>query len=114
MKFASLIALLVASSAHADILVPMHRMWVWDGGMAADMGRGMWAGTGWDRFPGVSPPWNPISQPEVAPRWNSRCAAMPAPDPEPVVVVVQPASQPPPKTYTFHVAGQSVTVQAAK
>lgn len=84
MKTLAIATLAVASTAHAEVLFRLSdSMWVWNGGFAADIGNG-WIGSGWDRFPGVSPPWNPVGTVEVAP--------------PPVVVVPmpQPVLPPPP------------------
>ena len=39
-------------------------LYVWSGpggtGMANQLSAGNWVGSGWDSFPGVSPPWNPV------------------------------------------------------
>ena len=60
MKFASLAALSVSAVAHGEIVWNLSdSMVLWSGGFAADIGHG-WIGTGWDRFPGISPPWNPV------------------------------------------------------
>lgn len=113
MKFASLIGILaLVSTARADMLVQFGDAYLWSGGVAWNNGSG-WYGQGWDRFPGVNPPWNPVSLPNSGVRCNARCAAM-EPIEEPVVVVQPPPQPAPPKTYTFYVAGESVTVNAAK
>lgn len=115
MTSASLGAIVVSAAALGDILIPSYRMWVWDGGMAVGDSTGGWMGTGWNTFPGVNPPWNQIGQAGSAPSvhvdvpWNSHCAAM---DPAPQVIYLQ--QPPPPATYTFYVAGQSVTVPAPR
>jgi hypothetical protein len=40
-------------------------LYVWSGpggtGMANRLSEGTWVGSGWDSFPGVSPPWNPVN-----------------------------------------------------
>ena len=67
MKTAALITVALASHAHAEVVYQLSdNMWVWSGGSATKLGNG-WFGSGWDRFPGVSPPWNPIGTVEVAP-----------------------------------------------
>jgi hypothetical protein len=78
MKFASLAALSLAASAHGEILWRLSDdLWVWNGGLAADMGQG-WIGWGWEEFPGVSPPWNPVV-PAVPPPPVVVMPAVPAP-----------------------------------
>ncbi|MFM9181353.1 MAG: hypothetical protein ACKOV8_08950, partial [Phycisphaerales bacterium] len=63
MKTAALLAVALASHAHAEVLFQLpDTMWVGNGGSATKIGNG-WYGNGWDRFPGVNPPWNPISPP---------------------------------------------------
>ena len=101
-----LAALALAPCASADMLLRISdSVTVWNVGIAWTDGTN-WYWQGWDRFPGVSPPWNPIAQPEVVTR-----AAI---DARPVVVVSPPPPPPPPKTYRFTVAGETVTVQAAQ
>jgi hypothetical protein len=57
----SAFALLLAPSARADYLFRIGPgFYVWNGGMASSIGDGSWVGTGWDTFPGVSPPWDPV------------------------------------------------------
>jgi hypothetical protein len=56
---AVLAPLAAAPRARADLLVDLGSTVFWNGGFAADTG-GTWFGQGWDRFPGVSPPWNPV------------------------------------------------------
>lgn len=69
MKTAALIALALASHAHAEVLYQLSdNMWVWSGGSATKLGNG-WYGSGWDRFPGVNPPWNPARFTQIAPTW---------------------------------------------
>jgi hypothetical protein len=47
--------------AGADSLVQYSdTLYVWNGGVAMQTGPGAWFGSGWDRFPGVNPPWNPV------------------------------------------------------
>lgn len=58
---ASTLALLaVPPAAHADFLVDTGSTVFWNGGFATNTGGG-WYGQGWDRFPGVNPPWNPVN-----------------------------------------------------
>lgn len=78
MKTAIVAALALASSAHAEVLFRLSdSMWVWNGGFAANIGNG-WIGSGWDRFPGVSPPWNPVGSVQPPP-----VMVVPMPQPEP-------------------------------
>jgi hypothetical protein len=57
------IALAIAANASGEILYRVSdSFWVWDGGSAYRSGN-LWVGGGWDTFPGVSPPWNPVTPP---------------------------------------------------
>ena len=59
---ASAFVLLAATpAARADFLIDYGSTVVWNGGIAVDTGSG-WFGQGWDRFPGVNPPWNPVNR----------------------------------------------------
>lgn len=116
MRHAAIAALGIAAVANAETMFTLSdSMVVWNGGFAADIGNG-WIGSGWDRFPGYSPPWNPIGQPQfcLAP---PQAVPMPAPQPPAVppqvVVVVQAPPPPPPPlpVLTFHIAGQVLHVQ---
>jgi hypothetical protein len=50
----------IAAPARADILMKSGpNTWIWNGGIATNLGD-VWFGAGWDRFPGVNPPWNPV------------------------------------------------------
>ncbi len=123
MKTAALIALALASHAHAEALYQLSdNMWVWSGGSATKLGNG-WYGSGWDRFPGVSPPWNPIQPAPSAPAWPAAPISPWAPStpsefvvpmleapafvpPPPVLIVLPP---PPPPPLEFNIAGQILT-----
>lgn len=60
MKTAIIATIALASAAHAETLFTLSdSMYLWNGGFAANIGNG-WIGNGWDRFPGISPPWNPV------------------------------------------------------
>lgn len=50
-----------ATGARADLLIDYGSTVVWNGGFATNTGGG-WYGQGWDRFPGVNPPWNPVNR----------------------------------------------------
>ena len=124
MKTAALITVALASHAHADVPYQLSdNMWVWSGGSATKLGNG-WFGSGWDRFPGVSPPWNPIQPTPIAPAWHAAPLSpwgsstpsefvVPMPEapvfvPRPPVVIVLPPPPPPP--LEFNIAGQIITV----
>lgn len=112
MRHAAIAALGIAAVANAETMFTLSdSMVVWNGGFAADIGNG-WIGSGWDRFPGYSPPWNPIGQPGfclAAPQ--AQAVPMPAaPAPQVVVVVPPPPPQPLP-VLTFNIAGQVLHVQ---
>jgi hypothetical protein len=51
-----------AALASADNLLRLPGGWVWDGGIAVETAGG-WVGSGWRSFPGVNPPWNPVTAP---------------------------------------------------
>lgn len=99
-------AMLLAPSAHADMLLRLSdSVIVWNGGIAVNNGNG-WYGQGWDRFPGVNPPWNPVTQP--------------VPEPQPVapVVIVEPEPMPAPcrpvpaaRNLTLNADGVAIPVQ---
>jgi hypothetical protein len=112
MKFASLIALSITACCPAgDVLLNFGRgMQMWTGGVAIDIGGGSWVGSGWGRYPGISPPWDPVLPPVRMPQ-----PALVQPALVPPTVVVMPAPVPvPPKTYTLWVAGEPYTVLAAQ
>jgi len=78
---------LLVSSASADMMLRLSdSVLLWNGGVAWNNGNG-WYGQGWDHFPGVNPPWNPIvsdappPQPptvvQVTPQTMQRCATVP-------------------------------------
>jgi hypothetical protein len=57
------VALAIDANASGEILYRVSdSFWVWDGGSAYRSGN-LWVGGGWDTFPGVSPPWNPVTPP---------------------------------------------------
>lgn len=96
-------ALLVVPSAHADLLLRISdSVTVWNGGIAWTDGTN-WYGQGWDRFPGVSPPWNPVTPEQSV-----------APAPAPVAVTVQqprPVRQePPPRRLEMGFNGEAVEI----
>lgn len=95
-------ALAIAPCASADMLLRISdSVTVWNGGIAWTDGTN-WYGQGWDRFPGVSPPWNPV------------VAEAPAPAPAPVTVAVQqprPVRQePPPRRLELGFNGEAVDI----
>ena len=94
-------AMLVARAASADLLLRISdSVTVWNGGIAWTDGTN-WYGQGWDRFPGVSPPWNPVA-PEPAP---------PAPAPVAVTVAPRPVRQePPPRRLELGFNGEAVEI----
>jgi hypothetical protein len=60
------VALAIAANASGEILYRVSdSFWVWNGGSAYRSGN-LWVGGGWDTFPGVSPPWNPVTPPPPA------------------------------------------------
>lgn len=64
----------IAAPTRADFLLETGTgQWVWNGGMATNLG-GMWVGSGWDRFPGVNPPWNPVSNGAPLTPWETGLA----------------------------------------
>jgi hypothetical protein len=78
---------MLVSSASADMMLRLSdSVLLWNGGVAWNNGNG-WYGQGWDHFPGVNPPWNPIvpdappPQPptvvQVTPQPMQRCAPVP-------------------------------------
>lgn len=94
-----------ASPANADMMLRLSdSITVWNGGIAWNNGNG-WYGQGWDRFPGVNPPWNPIVE-------------QPAPVVEQPAVVVNAApltrcrAEPPaPRNLTLGCNGEDIPVQ---
>jgi hypothetical protein len=75
---------LVVPAVRADILWQAGpSTWIWNGGSATNIGP-VWFGSGWDRFPGVNPPWNPVNTQltvnlnDVGPAWSSRALALDA------------------------------------
>jgi hypothetical protein len=93
-KVVALGALVVCAEARADFLFAIDPgLYVWNGGMATSVG-GSWVGVGWDRFPGVSPPWNPTGQSNFVIDLPQQ-APPPAPPPPPPVVIVIPPQAPP-------------------
>lgn len=95
-------ALAIAPCASADMLLRISdSVTVWNGGIAWTDGTN-WYGQGWDRFPGVSPPWNPV------------VAEATAPAPVPVTVAVQqprPVRQePPPRRLEMGFNGEAVEI----
>ena len=107
MKLAIVLSALITSSASADAVFRIaDGLWVWSGalgtGMAVDLGGGTWVGSGWDAFPGVSPPWNPVV---------SQTVVLPAPvivAPSPGVVTI--GMPPPPATRTLYLCINGETV----
>lgn len=95
-------AMLVVRAASADLLLRISdSVTVWNGGIAWTDGTN-WYGQGWDRFPGVSPPWNPVA-PEPAP-------AAPAPV---AVTLAQPRpvrQEPPPRRLELGFNGEAVEI----
>ena len=95
-------AVFLARAASADMLLRISdSVTVWNGGIAWTDGTN-WYGQGWDRFPGVSPPWNPVA-PEPAP---------PAPAPV-TVTVAQPRpvrQEPPPRRLELGFNGEAVEI----
>ena len=72
-----------APAARADYLFRIGPgFYVWNGGMASSVGDGSWVGVGWDSFPGVSPPWDPVAPAPVP--------VAPAPPPLPTAPVLPP------------------------
>lgn len=59
MKCAIIAAAAFCGTASADFLIAIPNGFVWDGGSAVRTANG-WVGSGWERFPGVNPPWNSI------------------------------------------------------
>jgi hypothetical protein len=107
MKLAIVLSALITSSASADAVFRIaDGLWVWSGalgtGMAANLGNGTWVGSGWDAFPGVSPPWNPV----VAPPAQIIVPVIVAPSPG-VVTIGMP---PPPATRTLYLSINGETV----
>jgi hypothetical protein len=78
MKSAIIAAAALCGTAVADNLIAIPGGFTWSGGVAIETANG-WIGSGWDRFPGVNPPWNPIAMP-IVPQGTS------APVPPPVTV----------------------------
>jgi len=111
MKLVSLIVLSLSATCSAgDVLLNFGRgMQMWNGGVAIDIGGGSWVGSGWARYPGISPPWNPVLPPVRMP--SAPFVVQPAVVQPPVVLVQPPAA---PKTYTLWVAGEPYTVLAAQ
>lgn len=59
------VGLVITPAASADAVFRISDgLYVWSGpggtGMANQLSAGNWVGSGWDSFPGVSPPWNPV------------------------------------------------------
>lgn len=107
MKLAIVLSALITSSASADAVFRIaDGLWVWSGaagtGMAANLGGGTWVGSGWDAFPGVSPPWNPV----VAPPAQISVPVIVAPT-QGVVTIGMP---PPPRTRTLYLSVNGETV----
>ena len=66
-RIALAIALALAANAHGDTLWRVSdSFWVWSGGSAFRSGNA-WFGGGWDKFPGINPPWNPVAPMPCAP-----------------------------------------------
>ena len=79
-------------AASADVLFKISDgLYVWSGpsgnGMANCISPGNWVGSGWDTFPGVSPPWNPVGG-------VSDAVSLAIPRPPVVPVTVQPVTVP--------------------
>lgn len=74
---------MLSAPARADLLLRLSdSVTVWNGGIAWNNGNG-WFGQGWDRFPGVNPPWNPVvAEPATMPP----AASVVVEAPEPVLV----------------------------
>ena len=107
MKLAIVLSATLTSSASADAVFRIaDGLWVWSGalgtGMAANLGGGTWVGSGWDAFPGVSPPWNPV----VAPPAQISVPVIVAPSAG-VVTIGMP---PPPATRTLYLSINGETV----
>jgi len=63
---ACFVGLAITPTASADAVFRISDgLYVWSGpggtGMANRLSEGNWVGSGWDSFPGVSPPWNPVN-----------------------------------------------------
>jgi hypothetical protein len=63
---ACFVGLAITPAASADAVFRISDgLYVWSGpggtGMANRLSEGNWVGSGWDSFPGVSPPWNPVN-----------------------------------------------------
>ena len=83
---------MICASARADVMwSPSPGLTIWSGGSAWQVHDTMWVGNGWEYFPGVNPPWNPIVQPGLVLPPPGAPVAMP----EPRVIYV-PVSAPPP------------------
>lgn len=95
-------AVLLSRAASADLLLRISdSVTVWNGGIAWTDGTN-WYGQGWDRFPGVSPPWNPVA-PEPAPPATAPVAVTVA-QPRPV------RQEPPPRRLELGFNGEAVEI----
>jgi hypothetical protein len=105
--FEVIVPLVIVSSAKADLLLRLSdSVTVWNGGIAWNNGNG-WYGQGWDRFPGVSPPWNPVAaEPPTLP--PAAPVVTVVPEPVPVAPSVPDRSAPP---LTLGCDGTAVPVQ---
>ena len=66
-RIALTITLALAPNAHGETVWQVSdSFWVWSGGSASRSGNA-WFGNGWDKFPGVNPPWNPVAPMPFAP-----------------------------------------------
>jgi hypothetical protein len=77
-----LIPLFLCASAHGDMLLEIPGGFVWDGGSAVRTANG-WVGSGWHRFPGYSPPWDPVQVREERQAAERVIVVPPAAAPEP-------------------------------
>lgn len=85
MRCAIITAAALCCTVRADFLIAIPNGFVWDGGSAVRTANG-WVGSGWERFPGVNPPWNPVGG-------NDERVAVQAVLQQPVVPVAIPCAE---------------------
>lgn len=81
---------------------------IWQAGIAAKLDNGAWVGSSFETWPGVNPPWNPVSAPvQVVTPVVSAPVQVFSPPP-------RQSSSPRVERHQFTIAGQSVTYELTR
>lgn len=105
MPLGNLTALSMVTAVYGSTIFQVDENFVvWSSGIAVKLDKGAWVGSSFETWPGVNPPWNPVSAPV-------QVSAPVVSAPVQVFTMPTPSASPRVVRHHFTVAGQSVVYE---